>query len=89
MEECKMTEEPKPGERYRHFKGEEKIYEIIAVAKNCDNPEKKIVIYRNLYLTEDLQFGVIWARSLENFCGYKTLENGAKIKRFTLIKCQK
>lgn len=90
-------EEPEPGERYRHFKGEERIYEIITVARDCDNPEKKLVIYRNLYLTGNLQFGTIWARSLEDFCGEKIFDKdeehggkkykkGDKVKRFTFIE---
>ncbi|MEK6913787.1 MAG: DUF1653 domain-containing protein [Nanoarchaeota archaeon] len=78
-------EEPKVWERYRHFKGEDKIYEVIAVARDCNNPEEKSVIYRNLYETEEIPFGTIWFRSLEDFCSYTEL-NGKKVKRFTLIK---
>ncbi|VVB82971.1 Uncharacterised protein [uncultured archaeon] len=78
-------EEPKSGEKYRHFKGEDKIYEVIVIARDCDNHEKKFVIYKNLYETEEIPFGTIWSRSLEDFCGYKEV-NGEKVKRFILIK---
>ncbi len=79
-----IIEEPKPGEKYRHFRGEDKIYEIIAVARDCDNPKKRYIIYKNLY-ESDFPRGTIWSRPLEEFCGYKEI-NGQKVKRFTLIK---
>jgi hypothetical protein len=82
MEE--RREIPKPGEKYRHFKGEDKIYEIIAIARDCDNPERMSVIYKSLYEGE-YPVGTIWRRSLEEFIGFKEL-NGNKVKRFTKVK---
>ncbi len=77
-------EEPKSGQRYRHFRGTNQ-YEIIAVARDVDSPESKSVIYKSLY---DCAFpmGTIWRRLLEDFVGFKTLGDGTKVKRFTLIE---
>ena len=74
--------EPKPGERYKHFKGGE--YEIVCVARDCENPEKKVVVYKMLYDKEDFAKGTIWIRNLEDFVGEKEL-NEEKIKRFVKI----
>jgi hypothetical protein len=80
----KETENPKPGEKYRHFKGKDKVYEIIAIARDCDNPDRKDVVYKSLY-DGKFPFGTIWRRSLEEFVGFKEL-NGEKIKRFIKIE---
>ncbi|MDO8516673.1 MAG: DUF1653 domain-containing protein [Nanoarchaeota archaeon] len=77
--------EPKPNQIYQHFKGKEKLYKILEIARDCENPEKKIVIYQQLYESE-FPKGTIWARSLEDFVGYKKIENNKEIKRFILIK---
>ena len=71
--------EPKPREKYKHFKGGE--YEIVCVARDCENPERKIVIYKSLYEAKDLLKRTSWTRPLEDFCGFKEI-NGEKIKRF-------
>ena len=69
--------------KYRHFKGGE--YEVIAIARDCENPEKKIVVYRALYASKDFYFGQVWARSLEDFEGFKVVD-GEKIKRFEFVE---
>jgi len=76
---------PKQGEKYKHFKGENKIYEIIAISLDCEDSNKIDVIYKQLYKTIDFPVGTIWKRSLENFIGYKEFEGGNKVKRFTRI----
>jgi len=85
-----QSQEPKPGEIYQHFKGKEKLYKVIAIARDCENPEKKIVIYKQLYDNKNNQNefpkGTIWSRPLGDFTGEKILENGNKVKRFTLVK---
>ncbi len=78
-----MMEKPKAGEKYRHFKGGE--YEIVAVARNCDNPNEELVIYKSLYEKEGFPIGTIWSRGLEGFVGFKELD-GEKIKRFEKIE---
>jgi len=69
--------------RYRHFKGGE--YEVIAVARDCEDAEKRVVVYRALYSSEDFDVGQVWTRSLEDFVGFKVVY-GKKIKRFEYIE---
>jgi len=78
-------EEPKQGEKFKHFKGENKIYEVIAIARDCENPEKKIIVYKQLYDSEKFSKGTIWIRELNDFCGFKEI-NGNKVKRFVKIE---
>jgi hypothetical protein len=77
--------EPKPGEKYVHFKGGDKIYEIIAVARSCDNFEEKFVIYKSLYDDKTFSKGTVFSRSLEDFCSLKELGD-KKVRRFTKLK---
>ena len=77
---------PQVGERYRHFKGEEKIYEILAIALDCEDSFRKIVIYKSLYGSEEFPIGTVWGRELDDFMGEKILADGNKIKRFVLIE---
>jgi hypothetical protein len=86
-------EEPKPGEIYLHFKN--KKYEIIAIALDCEIRTKKIVVYKQLYESEN-PAGTIWVRSLEDFVGEKefgedteingrVFRKGERVKRFVLL----
>ncbi|MBT4257754.1 DUF1653 domain-containing protein [archaeon] len=74
--------EIKVGQKYRHFK--DKNYEIIALARDCEDANQKIVVYKALYDSE-FGFGQIWTRTLEDFLGIKEI-NGQKIQRFKLIE---
>ncbi len=56
-----MREVPKAGEKYRHFKGKE--YEVIAIAKDCEDITKEVVVYRALYGDNS-----VYIRKLEDFC---------------------
>ena len=76
-------DEPKIGERYKHFKGD--VVEIICIARDCESPERKYVVYRHPEETKNFPKGTIWIRELNDFMGFKEL-NGEKIKRFTKIK---
>jgi hypothetical protein len=73
--------EIKEGQKYRHFKG--KDYEIIGVARDCENAEQRVVVYKALYNSE-FGLGQIWIRTLEDFLGTKEIE-GKKVKRFELV----
>ena len=70
----------KPG-IYRHFKG--KLYLALLVATDCEDIEKKNVIYISLYENETSS---VWSRELSNFLGMKTLEDGTEVERFKFIK---
>ena len=80
-----MKNEPKPGEVYQHFKGADKTYQIIAIARNCENPGEQDVVYSQLYKTSEFPRGTIWRRSLDDFCGEKEITSGKKVKRFTRL----
>ena len=68
---------PQPGQKYKHFKGNE--YEIIALAKHSETLEDTVV-YKALYGE-----GQIWVRPLTMFLDMKTLEDGTQVQRFTKI----
>lgn len=68
----------KPGQRYRHFKGN--IYEIITIALHTEN-------YCPLVIYKDLESGRDYARPYEIFCGKKELTKENRIvNRFELIR---
>ena len=69
--------EPQPSQKFKHFKGG--IYKIVTIALDSDNPEKKIVVHKSII------DGKTWARSLEEFIGFKEFPDGSKVKRFELI----
>jgi len=79
-------EEPRPSERYVHFKGEDRIYEVVAVARNCDDPGERSVTYRQLYEGKDFPKGTVWLRRLEVFCGQKELGDGTKVKKYKKLE---
>jgi len=54
-----MRETPRPGWLYKHYKGT--VYEIICIAHNCDDINKRLVIYKNI---NDQK---IWSREIDNF----------------------
>jgi hypothetical protein len=87
---------PKQGEIYQHFKGKNRLYEIVTVVKD-PNTHKKIVYYKSLYSCDDFPAGTLFPRPLIEFCGYKKFDKdeeydgikykkGKKVKRFILIK---
>ena len=76
---------PKAGEKYVHFRGEDKVYEIVAIARDNEDYYKKDVIYKQLYETEMFSKGTIWRRSLEDFLGHKQFLDGSFVKRFKRI----
>ena len=72
MNSCKLLSERnqcspitrliKPGQRYRHFKGD--LYEVITTALHSEN-YCPLVVYKNLAT------GVVYARPYDLFCGKK------------------
>lgn len=66
---------PKPGEIYRHFKGDR--YRILAIARHTETGEALVV-----YCPVDSAIGV-WARPLSMF-EEMLVSDGATVKRFEL-----
>ena len=61
--------------KYRHFKGG--MYELISVARDSENPDNLLAVYRALYGE-----GELWVRPLDMF--FETvLCDGESILRFT------
>lgn len=86
--------EPKSGEKYKHFKGME--VEIICIARDCEDTEKKFVVYKHHEDVKELSGETIWIRELNDFLGEKEFDEdkeyngikfnkGDKVKRFTKI----
>ena len=68
----------RPGERYRHFKGD--VYQIITTALYTEN-------YCPLVVYKDVSSGIDYARPYEIFCGKKELKRENRIvNRFELVK---
>ncbi len=68
--------------RYRHFKGKE--YEVIGVARDCEDPNKEYVVYRALYDSKEFGNRQLWIRSLENFLE-TVLIDVKEVKRFEYL----
>ena len=81
-----MSEEILVGRIYRHFKGENKLYKVLNVAYDCENPGKEVVVYEQLYPSSEYPQGTVWIRGLEDFLGFKEFSDGKKIKRFVLVE---
>lgn len=74
---------PQANDVYQHFKGRDKLYRVLEVARDAENPKQARVVYEQLYESE-FPKGEVWSRTLEDFVGYKEIK-GRKVKRFTLI----
>lgn len=80
-----MKRKVKIGGQYRHFKGG--LYEIVAVAKDCEDPEEELVIYKSLYGTPEYPIGTVWAREKNNFLAEIT-RDGKTFWRFEEISIE-
>lgn len=76
-------EEIKIGDKYRHYKNKNHIYEIIGIAKHSETLEE-LVVYKALYESEEFGKDSIWARPKEMFLG-NVIVSGKEIKRFEKI----
>jgi len=78
----------KVGAIYEHFKSTETKpmhYEVIAIARDCENPESLHVIYKALYETPNFGKNSIWSRQYERFAEKITI-NGIEKDRFKEIE---
>ncbi len=66
-----------PGEKYRHFKGNE--YIIVCVGKDSDT-EEEMVVYKDL--SDESK---IWIRPHSMFVDMKKNVDGTEVQRFTKI----
>lgn len=57
--------------KYRHFKGKE--YELLAIARDSESPDRLIAVYRALYGE-----GTVWARPLDMFAEAVEVEGKSK-----------
>jgi len=72
--------------KYKHFKGKE--YNVIGVARDCEDITKEYVVYKALYDSEEFKKNQIWIRPIQDFLGTKLIE-GKDVKRFDFIKDNK
>ena len=74
-----MMREIKIGGEYRHYKGN--FYEVIAVARDSEEPQKELVIYKALYDSPEFGKNQVWVRVKEDFLA-KITKDGKKFLRF-------
>ncbi|HUW21491.1 MAG TPA: DUF1653 domain-containing protein [Candidatus Bathyarchaeia archaeon] len=67
--------------KYRHYKGN--FYEVIGIARHSETLEQ-MVVYRDLYKTDEFGDNALWVRPLKMFMG-KAEVNGKKVSRFKYI----
>ncbi len=67
---------------YKHFKG--KKYEVIGVARDCEDINKEYVVYRALYNSEKFETNQLYIREINDFLGTKKV-NRQMVKRFEYL----
>ena len=69
---------------YLHFKGEDRLYQVVGIARDADDVGQRQVVYQQLY-DSGFPNGTIWTRKLEDFMS--SVDKGGKLeKRFTLVE---
>lgn len=71
--------EIKVGGKYKHYKGN--LYEVIAVARDSEEPQKELVVYKALYDSPEFGKNQVWVRPKEEFLG-KITKDGKTFLRF-------
>ena len=71
-----------PGQIYRHYKTS-KTYKIITVARDCDDKDRLVVVYKAIPPSPD----VSWVRPLTDFAGFVAF-SGRLVPRFSLVDKQ-
>lgn len=75
--------EIKLGQKWAHYKHPEREYEIIGIARNSNNWEEEMVVYKALYAAE-MPYGQLCVRPKKEF--FDIIEKDKKkVQRFTLI----
>lgn len=57
--------DPKPGSRWKHFKGGH--YLVIGVARDTEDPNKELVVYKHLDGESEFGLDQLWIRPREMF----------------------
>jgi hypothetical protein len=65
---------------YKHYKN--KLYKVIALARNSEDEEQFFVVYQSLY-AGDFPQGTVWTRKLRDFVAMVDV-GGNKVKRFMI-----
>lgn len=73
------TRKVEVGKKYRHYKGN--CYQVIAVARDSENPRKELVVYKALYDSPEFGKNQVWVRSKEEFLA-KITKDGKTFFRF-------
>ena len=68
--------------RYRHYKG--KMYRVLGVARNSENPKEEMVIYMALYSSREFGKNQLWARPKKMFLE-KVSVDGKRVQRFSYV----
>ena len=68
--------------KWKHFKGGE--YEVLGIVYRKKTNEK-LVIYKQLYVSEKYPKGTLWGRPVDDFLGTKKID-GVKIPRFAFVE---
>jgi len=71
------------GAKYKHFKGN--FYEVIAVARDCEDPQRELVVYKALYDSPEFGPNQVWVRSKEDVLA-EVIKDGVKMNRFEEVK---
>lgn len=75
--------EVKVGAKYKHYKGN--FYEVIAVARDSEDPQKELVVYKALYDSPGFGPNQVWVRPKEDFLAEIT-KDGKTFYRFEEVK---
>ena len=75
--------EVKIGAEYKHYKGN--LYKVIAIARDCEDPQKQFVVYKALYNSPEFGKNQVWVRSKKDFLAEIT-KDGKTFLRFKELK---
>lgn len=74
------------GKKYRHYKSDEKTYEVVSITDESTNGLIPTVNYKQLYSSPEYPEGTLWSRLRSEFEGQVTQDNSFVVDRFTLLE---
>lgn len=69
---------------YKHSKSG-KLYKLIGIARNSENPDEELVVYQALYETEKFPLNQLWIRPKKMFFE-NVIIDGKAVPRFEFLK---